>query len=368
MRNRYSLWIALGIFALLAGGAGWGYWTWQRAREEAAAQRVPDELVAAAERRDIRNRLLLTGEISPGFSVEIKSEISGKIERIHARTGQEVRRGDLLATIDDKDLLTDRSAALTEIEGAKLEVEKRKGNWERAAALFEEKLISKEVFANLEADYRIAGNNLTKAEAKLQTVDDRLSKTRLLAPADGTVLDILVAEGQVVVGATSVNAGNVLINFADLSRLLVRAHVNQMDIDKIEAGGKLWVRMQGAGENRIGATVEFIAPVATVKTNIKGFVVEAVVDRPDPRLRPGMSVSLELSVGEAPGAISVPVAAVFGESDEGRYVYVRNGGRTERRPVVVGVSNFSHAEIKSGLEEGEQILLVAPRDAALNPG
>ncbi len=368
MKNRYSLWIGLGVLLLLLGGGGWGYWTWHQAQEKAKANEVPPNLLASAERRDIRSRLLLTGEISPAFQVEIKSEISGKIEHIHVQTGQQVQRGDLLVTIDDKDLLTERSAALTDIEGAQLEVDKRKGNWERAKALFEEKLISKEVFANLEADYRIAQNNLTRAKARLQTVDDRLSKTRLLAPADGTVLDLLVAEGQVVVGATSVNAGNVLMNFADLSRLLVRTHVNQLDIDKIQPGSRLAIRLQGEQKEPVEAVVEFIAPVATVKSNIKGFAVEAVVSRSDPRLRPGMSVSLELPVAEANGAVAVPVAAVFGDSEEDRHVFVRNGGRTERRQVVVGVTNFSYAEIKSGLEEGEQILLIEPPESAHNPG
>jgi macrolide-specific efflux system membrane fusion protein len=368
MKNRFSLWIGLGLALLLVGGGGWAYWSYHQAQEQAQASMVPEDLITSAERRDVRNQLLLTGEISPAFSVEIKSEISGKIEQIHVQTGQQVRRGDLLVTIDDKDLLTERSGALTDIAGAQLEVEKRKGNWERAAALFAEKLISKEVFANLEADYRIAQNNLTRAEARLQTVDDRLSKTRLLAPADGTVLDILVAEGQVVVGATSVNAGNVLMNFADLSRLMVRTHVNQMDIEKISPGSKLELKMQGAEAKPVTATVEFVAPVATVKSNIKGFAVEAAIQGTDPRLRPGMSVSLELPVGEAHGAVSVPVAAIFGDTNEDRFVYVRNAGRIERRPVVVGVTNFSHAEIKSGLEEGEKILLVQPPESALNPG
>lgn len=356
------------VTAAILGGATWGFLSWQAARRAAEAARLPDNLVESVQRRDIKNRLLLTGEISPAFSVEIKSEISGKIEAIHVQTGQMVKKGDLLVTIDDKDLLTERSAAVTEIEGTQLEVEKRKGNWERAAALFEEKLISKEVFANLEADYRIAKNNMTKAEAKLQTMDDRLSKTRLLAPADGTVLDVLVSEGQVVVGATSVNAGNVLMGFADLSRLMVRTHVNQMDIDKLEKGKKMRIKMQGGEEAQLEATVEFVAPVATVKSNIKGFAVDAVVEKVDPRLRPGMSVSLELPVEEAKGAISVPVAAVFGGGDEERYVFVRHGGRTERRAVVIGVTNFKHAEIRSGLQEGEEILLVQPKDAGLTPG
>lgn len=354
------LWGFAGLLLVVA--AGYGIWSYQEVRAQKERSEIPPNLLAKASREDIETRLLLTGEVAPVFSVEVKSEINGRVETIHVRTGQTVRRGDPLLTIDDTDLLTERSAAETEIKGAQLEVDKRRGNYERARALFEEKLISKEVYANLESDLRIAENNLVKAQARLQSVEDRLSKTRILAPADGSVLNINVNEGQVVAGATNVNSGVVLMNFADLSRLTIQTHVNQMDLSKIKVGDELFIRMPPPDETPKSATVEFIAPVATVRNNIKGFAVEAIISNPDERLRPGMSVSLTLPLGKAQGAIAVPVSAVFREEDGERYVYVRRGGQTQRRPVVLGISNFSHAEILEGLEEGEEILLAPPRD------
>jgi RND family efflux transporter MFP subunit len=347
----------------LVGGIGYGVWSWQEADRARKEAEIPDNLLAKVSRRTIENRLLLTGEIAPAFSVEVKSEISGRVESIHVRTGETVLRGQPLVTIDDTDLLTERARAQTEIDGARLEVDKRRGNFERARALYEEKLISKEVYANLEADLLIAENNFTKAEAQLQGVEDKLSKTRLLAPADGTVLSVNVSEGQVVVGATSVNAGNVLMNFADLSRLIIQTHVNQMDIGKINEGEQLQIVMPNPEDESLPARIEFIAPVASVRNNIKGFSVEALIEKNDPRLRPGMSVSLNLPLGRADSTVSVPIAAVFRETGGKRFVWVRQGGgRPERRSVVVGLSNYSFAEILEGVSEGEEILLVPPRD------
>lgn len=361
MRNK--LFLLLLCLGLGAGGAAYWFFTEDSSRPGLSKNEdVPQDFLAKASRRTIENRLLLTGEIAPAFSQEVKSEISGRIETIHVETGQLVQRGAPLITIDDKDLLTEKSAALTEIAGAQLEVDKRSGNYERAKALYEEKLISKEVYDNLRADLLISKNNMVKAEARLQTVEDRLSKTRILAPADGTVLNINVSEGQVVVGATSVNAGNVLMNFADLSRLMIQTHINQMDISRIHPGNILRIQMPGGDSEVVDAKVEFVAPVATVKNNIKGFAVDATILNPDPRLRPGMSVSMALGVEKAEDAISVPIAGVFREEDGERYVYVRSGGNTVRRPVVVGVTNFSFAEILEGLQEGEEILLVQPKD------
>ena len=350
------------VAAVILAAAGGGAWFWfGRTDADGDRSKLPAKLVETAQRRDLESKLVLTGEVSPAFSVDIKSEISGRVEKIHVITGQLVQKGEPLVTIDDNDLLTEKRSALTNIEGAKLDVEKKQGNYDRARALFEEKLISKEVYENLHSDWLIAKNSLTKAESSLQAVEDKLSKTRILAPADGTVLAINVNEGQVVVGATSVNAGIILMQFADLNRLNIDTHVNQMDVGKIKVGDYLRVRMQGDDAKPLRARVEFIAPVATVKNNIKGFAVESLIEDLDERLRPGMSVSMELSMASAKAALSVPIGAVFTEDDH-KVVYVRRGESTERRAVQIGLTNFSFAEIKSGLDEGEEVLLVAPKN------
>lgn len=316
-------------------------------------------MLAEAERRDIENTLLLTGEVVPAFQVEIKAEVGGKVKSLHATTGQQVRAGETLVIIDDTDLLTEKKAAEKEIQGAQIAVEKIRANYGRARSLYEEKLISKEVFENLASDLALAENTLEKSRSRLQTVEDRLRKTRIEAPADGTVLDVLVNEGQVVVAAASVNSGTVLMNFADLSRLLINAHVNQVDVASLKVGQEISVNVSGSGEKPLPAKIEFIAPVATVKNNIKGFQVQALLTENDGRLKPGMSVSMNVPVASAPAVVSVPVAAIF-QADEGPVVYVRKGGHTEKRRVEVGITDLGFAEIRSGLDEGEQILLFHP--------
>ncbi len=314
---------------------------------------------STATRDSVAPKLFLSGEITPAFQVDVKPEVGGKVKNIHVVPGQVVSKGDLLVTIDDTDLLNEKAAADTEIEGADLAVQKNRGNYERAKALYEQKLISKEVFANLEADYKISENTQEKAQRKLQTVNDRLSKTRILSPGNGTILDVYVNEGQVVVGAASVNSGTVLVLFADLSRLLINAHVNQMDAERLSVGQEMSIRFSDDDEKGSRAKIEFIAPVATVKSNIKGFEVQAVIEENQGRLKPGMSVSMDVPVGLAEKVVTVPVSAVFKEKDQ-KVVYVRKGGDVQRRVVAVGLTDMSRAEIKSGLEEGEEILLVDP--------
>ena len=343
-----------GIAMVLLAVASWQGWL-RMPREDAVDAASP---TVTATRDDVDSRLLLSGEVTPAFQVDVKAEVGGKVKIIHVAPGQKVKKDDLLVTIDDTDLLNELASAETEIEGAQLTVDKNRGNYERARALFDQKLISKEVFSNLEADYRIAQNTLEKSERKLQTVKDRLSKTRILSPGDGTILDVMVNEGQVVVAAASVNSGTALMQFGDVSRLIINAHVNQMDVARLSPGSTMQIHL--SGDDKVDAKIEFIAPVATVKNNIKGFEVQAALENNDGRLKPGMSVSMDVPVGHVEGAVTVPVSAVFNEKD-GKVVYVRKGGgQVERRKVAVGLTDLIRAEIKSGLDEGEEILLVEP--------
>lgn len=349
------------ILLVVLGAAGVvGWYLFKNYTDASQVTNADADMVTTATVRDIESRLLLSGEVKPAFLVDVKAEVGGKAAEIHVHPGQFVRRGELLVTVDDTDLLTEKRAAETEIEGAQLAVEKNRGNYDRARSLYEEKLISKEVYSNLEADLKISENSLAKSQSRLQTVEDRLSKTRILAPADGTVLDVPITEGEVLVAAASVNSGTVIMKFADLSQLLIDTHVNQVDVPKVSPGQRVLVNMQGNNAEPVGATVEFVAPLATVKNNIKGFEVQAVIDQGETRLKPGMSVSMTLPVAEAKSVVSIPIAAVFSEEKE-RVVFVRQGDTTEKRKVTIGVTNMSFAEITSGLNEGEQVSLRDPR-------
>ena len=320
----------------------------------------PDVPTAQAERRDIREEIRLSGDVSPAFQVEIKPEVGGKLRDVLTQTGREVKKGELLFVIDDSDLQIERASAQVEIDGAVVTVEKLAGNLDRARQLFAAKLISKEIYENLDADHRLAENAQERAQRRLETVDDRITKTRVPAPADGTILSVPVIAGQIVVPAVSVNAGTTLATLADLSSLIVDAHVNQLDIGKVKLGDT--VEVLGGADDSIRATakINFIAPLATVKNNVKGFTVQAVLSGDTSAFRPGMTVAIRLPLATATNAVSVPLAAVF-ESRNGKVVYVaRPDDAPQARPVEVGATDLFHAEIRSGLEEGETVLLNRP--------
>lgn len=319
-----------------------------------AAPSVPAEL------RDIEYSIQISGDVQPATQLDVKPEVGGRLKRLHVVPGVEVKAGTLLVEIDDRDILSERESSLTEIEGAQLSVDRMQKNFSRAKGLFEQKLITQEMYDNLGSELALAKNSLTKAERRMQLVEDKLAKTQVIAPSDGTVLTVPVVEGQVVISAASVNSGTTLMTIANLSKLIVETHVNQVDVAKLNIKQEVTLSAESIRDEALDAVITFIAPVATVKNAVKGFTVQAVIEKPTTRLRPGMTVQMTVPVANAEGVLSVPVHAVFKGEGNSRVVYVRAGEKTERRQVKVGVSNTEHAQILQGVKEGEQILLAEP--------
>lgn len=348
--------VVIVMLIALAGG-GWALYSRQPRKE---ADQTPRNRIARAERRDIDFSIEVSGDVTPAFQLEVKPEVGGKIKALHVEPGQEIKEGDLLVEIDDRDLLTERDSALTEIEGAKLTVDRTRRNFERGKELSDAKLISREVYENLTSEYEIAQNGLAKSERRLQLVEDKLRKTKVIAPAAGTALTVPVIAGQVVIAAASVNSGTTLMTVADLSKLLVEVHINQVDVARLELNQRVHLRAESLRDVEMEAQIFRIAPIASVKNNIKGFQVQALIENPNPRLRPGMTVNMKVPIAKAEDAVAIPVSAVFRGDGNAKVVYVRSGDGAEKREVKVGVTNIDFAQIVKGVAVGEEILLVEP--------
>src|SRR3954468_18935285 len=172
--------LLIALVIVLAAGGAWYY----RAHQAQAAKSGPasgDHLIARAEKRDIDFSIEISGDVTPLAVLDVKPEVGGKIKELHVEPGQVVKEGEVLVEIDDTDLLTEKESVLTEIDGAKLSVDKTQKNFVRGKELFDARLISRESYDNLESDYEMAKNGLLKAQRKLQITEDKLSKTKVLA-------------------------------------------------------------------------------------------------------------------------------------------------------------------------------------------
>ncbi|HEY1174274.1 MAG TPA: efflux RND transporter periplasmic adaptor subunit [Verrucomicrobiae bacterium] len=353
------------IIALLIGGGVWGYMKW---KETAAAQQAKDPIAnrtktAPVESRDISFAINVAGEIGPAEQVSVRPEINGRILQLPVDIGDRVKKGALLFALDDKDLLIEIATRETDIEAAKLQLDKAKRDFEREEKLYKEKLVSQELYDNARTEFELAKNSIEKAERSLELSKDRYSKSKIMAPFDCTVLTRPVSVGQAVSGSAGFNSGTEVMSIANLNEMIIIAHVNQADITRIKPAMEVDVKVEAVSGLKVKGKVNRIAPQATIKNNIKGFEVRVLITEIEDRIQPGMTANLAIPVASAAGVLAVPLPAVFSEQGE-RYAYVVKDNVFEQRPVRVGISDFFYAEILSGLQVGELVALEQPPTGA----
>jgi RND family efflux transporter MFP subunit len=328
--------------------------------------------------RNINFAISAAGEITPSEQVSVRPEVSGRIEQLPVDIGDKVKKGELLFALDDQDLQTEKAQRQIEIEGFKLQVtgsrlamEKAELNFNRIKDLFANKLISQEIFDNTSNElevtknaYAISQNNLERSGKTLQIVEDKLAKTKIVAPFDCTILTRPVSIGQAVSGASGVNSGTEVLTIADLSELIINAHINQADVTRMTVNQKVEIEVEAVAGLKLQGRLDRIAPQATIKNGIKGFSTRIIVKNDEKSgLRPGMTANLNIPLQSANDVIAIPLAAVFTDKGE-RFAYVKEGEKFVRVPILIGVSDYDFAEVTKGLSGGEIVSLVTPSEDA----
>jgi RND family efflux transporter MFP subunit len=358
-----SKWIA--IIALLGGLAFGGYSFWQRQNQQQVVSSPGRATTAVIETRTISFVVDAAGDIGPDEMVSVRPEVNGRIAELPVDIGDEVKKGDLLCALDDRDLQTELASRLTEIDGARLQLEQAQRNYERSRRLYAESLVSLEAFQDTETTYELARNTLERAEKALKLVEDKLAKTRIIAPFDCTVLTRPVSIGQAVSGSGGFNSGTEIMTIANLSEMIITAHLNQADVIRLKTQQQVDVQVQAVPGLKLKGTVERIAPQATIRNNIKGFTVQIRLKDIDPRVRPGMTANMTIPVARAENVPAIPIAAIFTENGE-RFAFVKKGERQyEMRPIETGLADYNHAEVVKGLSTGEVVSLVRPPAAEI---
>src|ERR1017187_103628 len=355
------------LVVILGIGAG-GYYGWKNWQKAASASASPERpTTATVELRSINFTVNAAGEMAPAEQVSVRPEINGKVDTLSVDLGDHLKKGELLFKLDDKELQQQRASNVTDIEKAKLCLEKAERDDKRARQLLADKLISQELYDDTKTTYDLAKNSLESSQRALAIVDEHLTKTEVRAPFNCTVLTRPVSIGQAVSGSDGFNGGTEVLTIADLNDMIINAQVNQADVPRLKVGELVEVTVEAVAGLRATGTVERISPQAIIKNNIKGYPARIVLKHVDERIRPGMTANVKIPVASADNVTAVPLAAVFTEKnpDTGqmeRYVYVQQGENYEKRNVKVGVSDFACAEIQEGLKAGEVVSLELPKE------
>lgn len=300
---------------------------------ERPAAAVPVE-VAAASRQSIASWIESNCTLEAENEVDLVARISSPVVELNVEEGMKVARGDLLARLDDREL---RAAA----EISRVSLEEARMAWERAGKLREGDLISPEAW-----DAAVSRYETARAQHEADRI--QLGYTEIRAPFDALVVT------RYITLAEHISVNDPLFRISDFEPLLCPVQLPEKDLPGLRPGQNAYVTLAAWPGRRFDARVQRIRPVVDAATGTVRVTLEV---RTEGDLRPGMFGRVFVEMDRREDAVVIPKAALSLDSI-GDTVYVARDGTAARRDVKLGFRDGEKVEVLSGLEEGEQVVVV----------
>ena len=222
------------ILAALTG-LGWGVkLVWRQVSPGLFGNKREEKIpTARVKPATIAEEIVTVGRIRAVFSTELRSEVNGRITKLSAPDGVTLERDQEVIKLDQQDLLTQLQESDRTIEAAKLRTERAQRDYDRQHDLQLRGLIASKDFEEARITLALAVNDSAIAESRNANLRDKLTKTVIRAPHPGTLLLKDLTEGQVITGVGGQSGGTLLGEVADLSALMVRTNVNEIDVARL---------------------------------------------------------------------------------------------------------------------------------------
>jgi HlyD family secretion protein len=310
-----------------------------------------------------------TGVVEPINVIEVKAKSSGQIVQMPVETGTFVKPGDLLVQLDTRDTRNAYTQAKADLDASNVSLTVAKQSKNRADQLFKDRIITSEEHEAAQLAYANAQatviRNRAAADIRLQNLQDATVR----APVSGTVIEKDVALGQVIAGGGSVSGGTTILKMADLTKVRVRALVNETDIGKVKPGQQASVTVDAYPDRPFSGIVEKIEPQATIQQSVTMFPVLISIDNLARLLMPGMNGEVAVTVERRENVLAIPndavrsmnevaaVAPLLGLDPDSVRAELRNqgGGRGNRVGSNQGGANTggTNAELTSTAAQGQ---------------
>ena len=352
--------------------------------------------------RDLVATVSATGHIEPKTSVDITTDVAGRIIDLPIEEGQDVEEGDLLLQIDPAQFQADVNrarAGLSQAEAAEAQQRAAFQQADRDAERFttlqqrgtdfvttaevEQAVTNAEVQRRL---WQAAEHSVAQARATLAQAEDRLSKTTIRAPIDGRVTRLNVERGETAVVGTMNNPGSLLLTVADLTVMEAVIEVDETDVPEISIGDSASVEIDAFPNRRFAGVVNKIgnSSIVPISPTAQGtgnqaidFEVRITLAEPPPSIRPDLSATADVVTDTRRGVTAVPITALtLLDADEVEPVpsevvpdsaveratrdvegvFVVEGEIVRFRPVEIGIAGESYFEVLSGVEPGTVVV------------
>ena len=328
-----------------------------------------------------------SGIIEAISSVEIKSKASGEILYLGAEVGDTVEKGSMLGQIDQRTPKNILDQSASDLEASKVRLDNAKSQFERGSELHSKGSISDKDYEDIQENLAQANSTVVRTEVSYENAKIALDDTVVRSPVAGTIISRPVEVGQVISSPTmAVGGGTILMTLADLSKVRVRALVDEIDVGKVSIGQVVSIKVAAYRDKEFFGTVAKIEPLAKVEQNVTTFPVLIDIDNDENLLllgmntdvvieilnkdvsmtAPSMSLRTRKDIYSAATILNIPketvdsflLEKVKGENFN-KFIVIKESKKGPQLSwVEIGVSDLSNVEIISGLSQGDTVFIL----------
>ncbi|WP_295660058.1 efflux RND transporter periplasmic adaptor subunit [uncultured Haemophilus sp.] len=375
MKKRFF--ILLGL--LIAAGAAYYFFS-SNSKQETTY------LTESVTRGNVEKTVVASGSVESVNEVDVGAQASGKITKLYVKLGQEIKKGEMIADIDSTtqiNTLNTKKAALVsyqaQLKAKKTAYDVALSSYNRLSKLYMQKATSldsvntaKSPLDNAKAEMEVIEANIKQAEIEVNTAETNVGYTKITAPMDGTVISVPVSEGQ------TVNANQTtptIVTIADLSKMKIKPEISEGDITKVKAGQEVSFTILSDSQTVYHSVIDSVDPANTTITDSSStssstnssssssttsaiyYYANVLIDNPDRTLRIGMTTENNIKIANAKDVLLISNMAIQKRDGKSVVNILNDKNQPEQREVETGVQNDFHTEIKSGLNEGEKVIV-----------
>jgi len=325
---------------------------------------------AVVQERTVEQTITATGFVQPVDKVEVGTQVSGIIERIHVDFNSQVTKGQLLAELDKAALIEKVTQAEASLMSAQGHLTLAQQNFDRTKQLYEVKAATQIAFEQATNTLVQSQTSLANAKANLHQAKVNLSFADIFSPIDGVVLNRAVDQGQTVASAF---ATPVLFTIAkDLTKMQVEANIDEADIGQVRVGQEVTFTVDAYPNDVFQGTVNQIRLQPVIMSNVVTYTVIIDAPNPDVKLFPGMTANVTIITQSETGLTILAQALSFQPTENmfkrgkmpeidrrsrGRIVWLETPNGLEYRNVRTGLSDGVNIIVENGLQKDETVIL-----------
>lgn len=363
------------MVVVVAGGAafaGLRYW--------GPSQAAVEPTTVVVERGDVEQTVLASGALQANSMTSVGAEVSGTIQSLSVKLGDVVKKGDPIAEIDSVNQQNAVKSAEASLANMNAQLSARQADLKTAQAAVErsdklaaqnllsdaDRLTAEATLASAQAAIASLEAQISQAELAVESASLDLERTKITAPVGGTIVAVLVTEGQ------SVNAAQTsptIVKIADLDTMLIKAQISEADITRVRPGQHATFTILGEPNTKIDATLLSVEPApdaittadSGLSTSDNAVYYNGIfsVANPDQKLRIAMTAQVTIVIDQRKGVLTLPASALGTAGRDGLYrigVFDPATSKVRMAEVKVGLNNNITAEITDGLSEGDRVV------------